>query len=62
MGEKLVKAFEMAQKDGGAKASLRLTMITGISVFLAPTAPDTAENLAKAEQALKEVLGKDVKL
>jgi hypothetical protein len=62
MGAKMVNGFSMAQKEGGIKAAMRLAMKVGISNDKAAGAPDSPENIQKMEAALKEILGKAVKL
>jgi hypothetical protein len=62
MGNRLVKAFDIAKDAGGMKATMRLAMKGGMSSDKAAAAPDSPENIAKMEAALKEVTGKAVKL
>ena len=62
MGAKLLKAFDSAKQEGGLQAQMRLAMKSGMSSQKAAEEPDSPENLQKMEAALKEVLGKDIKL
>lgn len=62
MGEKLTKGFDAVKKEGGLKLAMRLAMKSGMSEQKAASEPDSPENVAKMEAALKEVIGKDVKL
>ncbi len=62
MGAKMVKGFDAAQKEGGIKAAMRLAMKVGFSNDKAAGAQDSPENIQKMEAALKEILGKAVKL
>lgn len=62
MGAKMVNGFDMAQKEGGIKAAMRLAMKVGFSNDKASSVQDSPENIQKMETALKEILGKAVKL
>ena len=62
MGAKLQKAFQIAKDADGLQAEMRLAMKSGMSSQKAAGAPDSPENIQKMETALKEVIGKDVKL
>jgi len=62
MGNRLVKAFNIAKEAGGMKATMRLAMKGGMSSDKAAAAPDSPENIQKFEAALKEITGKAVKL
>jgi hypothetical protein len=62
MGAKMVSGFDMAQKEGGIKAAMRLAMKVGFSNDKASGVQDSPENVQKMEAALKEILGKAVKL
>ncbi len=62
MGVKLKKAFDIAKDNGGIQSQMRLAMKTGITSDKAEKAPDSAEVLKKAEEALKDITGKNVKL
>jgi hypothetical protein len=62
MGNRLVKAFDIAKEAGGMKATMRLAMKGGMSSDKAAAAPDSPENIQKFEAALKEITGKAVKL
>lgn len=62
MGAKLSKAFDLAKEAGGLQAQMRLAMKAGMSSDKAGGLPDSPENIAKMEKALKDVTGKDIKL
>ncbi len=62
MGEKLLKAYDIAKDAGEVQAQMRLAMKSGLSSTKAGGEPDSPENIQKMEAALKEVTGKDVKL
>ena len=55
MGEKLLKEYERANQLGGLKARMRLAVLTQMPSPKATTEPDSPENLAKFEAALKEL-------
>lgn len=62
MGAKLMKAFSVAKEAGGLKLTMRLAMKSGMSEDKATAEPDNPANIAKMEAALKDVIGKEVKL
>ena len=62
MGAKMVSGFEFARKEGGIKAAMRLAMKVGLSSDKAAETQDSPENIQKMETALKDILGKAVKL
>jgi hypothetical protein len=62
MGAKLEKAFQIAKEADGLQAQMRLAMKSGLSAQKAAGEPDSPGNIQKMEAALKEVIGKDVKL
>ena len=62
MGAKLLNGFEIAKKEGGVKAQMRLAMKSGMSSAKAGDEPDSPDNIQKLEAALNEVVGKAVKL
>lgn len=62
MGDKLVKAFDMAKSEGGIQAELRLAMKSGMSRKKAEAETDAPELVSKLEAALEELLGKPLKL
>jgi phage gp36-like protein len=55
VGEKLVALFDKADKLGGAKARMRMTMIAKITSIKANDLPDSPENVKALEDALKEI-------
>ena len=55
MGQKLTTYYEKAKAKGGIKAQMRMAMITMLSSSKAGTEPDSPENIAKFENALKEI-------
>ena len=62
MGAKLQKAFKIAKDEKGLQATMRLAMKSGMSEQKAAGEADSPANIQKMEAALKEVLGKDIKL
>jgi hypothetical protein len=62
MGERILKAFQMAREAGGATASMRLAAKGGMSSTKAKDEPDSPELIKKFEEALAEILGKPVSL
>ena len=62
MGAKLQKAFQLAKEADGLQAEMRLAMKSGMSAQKAASEADSPDNIKKMEAALKEVIGKDVKL
>ena len=55
MAQKLLKYYEEAKKIGSWKAAGRLSLMTKISGFMAKTEPDSPENIAKFEKAMREI-------
>ena len=55
MAEKLVCYFEEAEKKGGIKAKMRLTVLSGITAIAAKTLPDSSENVTKIEKGMQEI-------
>ncbi len=55
MGTKLLEYYGKAKEMGGTKATMRMAMLTSVSSPKAADAEDSAENIAKFEQALKEL-------
>jgi hypothetical protein len=62
MGLKLQKAFRMAIEADGLKAEMRLAMKYGKTSQKASGEPDSPENIKKMEAALRDVIGKEVRL
>lgn len=62
MGAKLKKAFAIAKESGGTQAQMRLAMKSGMTDQKAGAAEDSPANIQKMEAALKDVIGKAVKL
>jgi hypothetical protein len=62
MGVRLVKAFEVARKNGGAQAQFRLAIRAGMSIKKAEKEPDNQRNILKMQMALTEVLGKQMEI
>ena len=50
-----MQEYEKAYKLGGMKARMRLAVLTGIPSQKAETEPDSADNIAKFEKAIKEL-------
>ena len=57
MGQKLIQFYEFAKKQGGMPLQMRLAMKTGLPSSKAGEAPDSPENIAKFQAAIKEVTG-----
>ncbi len=55
MGERLLKYYEKAKKEGGVLFQVRLAMKTGITSVKAETVPDSHENIQKFEKAYREI-------
>jgi hypothetical protein len=55
LGEKLNQYYQKANKLGGLKAKMRMSILTKIPYVRAASSPDTAENIAKFEKALVEL-------
>jgi hypothetical protein len=56
MGERLLKEYEKAKELGGLKAQMRLAVLTRMSGPKAEKEPDSSENIAKFEAAMKELV------
>lgn len=59
MGDRLMKLYEYAEKEGGLQTKMRLAMKTGVPSAKAATEPDSPDLIAKFKTAFKEVTGKD---
>ena len=55
MGAKLVEYYDKAKELGGLKSKMRMAMITKMAAPKAQEVEDSAENIDKFEQALKEL-------
>lgn len=55
MGQKLKDFFDEAKQIGGIKAQMRLAMITKTSSAKAVGEPDSPDNIAKFQAAIKEI-------
>ncbi len=55
MGQKLKSFYDEAEKLGGIKAKMRIAVLTAISSVKALEAPDSPENIAKFDNAMKEI-------
>lgn len=55
MGQQLKNHYQKAEALGGAKARMRLAMITGIPSSKAESEPDSPEANARFEAALAEI-------
>ena len=55
MGARLLKQYEEAKQLGGLKAQMRLAVLTKMPSPKAAEEPDSSENLAKFEAAMKEI-------
>ena len=55
MADKLLSFYKQANDMGGAKARMRLAVITRISGNQAGEVPDSSENMIKFEAAMKEL-------
>lgn len=56
MGQRLLEEYEKAKKLGGLKAQMRLAVLTKMPTPIAGKVPDSPENIAKFEVAMKELL------
>jgi len=59
MGQKLVKYYEFAAKNGGLPVQMRIAMATGVTSANAATVPDTPDVIEKFKNAIKQITGKD---
>ena len=55
MADKLKAYFEKAEKLGGKKAQMRLSMITKMSIVKAGEEEDSPENIKLFDEAIKEI-------
>ena len=55
MGTMLKSFYEKAEKLGGMKAHMRLTMLTQTTIIRAEDEPDTEENIRRYNEALAEI-------
>lgn len=55
MGTKLEEYFDKAKEKGGLSAQIKLAMITKMARKSAATHPDSAENIAIFEEAMKQI-------
>jgi len=62
MGERLVEYYEYAGKKGQLLLQIKLAMKTCMALPEAKTAPDSAENVAKFYDALRELVGDDPRM
>jgi len=62
MGEKLVEYYEYAGRKGQLLLQIKLAMKTCMALPEAKNAPDSAENVAKFYDALRELVGDDPKM
>lgn len=63
MGEKISRVFQMIHNDYGLYERMRVSMISMIPSSTSKEIPDSAENIMKMEEAIKEVFsGQDEKI
>lgn len=62
MAEKLLHAFEIAKNELGVHAQFKLALRTGLSMVTAAETEDNEDNIRLMEEALKDILGKEVQL
>jgi hypothetical protein len=62
MGEKLVEYYEYAGKKGQLLLQIKLAMKTCMALPDAKIAPDSAENVTKFYDALRELVGDDPRM
>ncbi|NQT74452.1 MAG: hypothetical protein HQ553_17065 [Chloroflexi bacterium] len=55
MGTKLEEYFDKVKEKGGLSAQIKLAMITKMARKSAATQPDSAENIAIFEDAMKQI-------
>lgn len=55
MGQKLAEYYKRAEKIGGNKASLRLSLLTCIPLIFARIIEDSPENIEIFEKAIKKI-------
>lgn len=55
MGAKLQSYFEIAKKNGGLTAQMKLAMLTKMSPAKAKDAPDNEANIKIFEEAMKKL-------
>ena len=59
MGQKLAMIYSSIRNDGGARAQMRLAMITGLTSQKAAEMPDAPEWLEKCKVSYKNITAKD---
>ena len=59
MGAKLLQFYDHVKQAGGAQATMRLAMKTGVPSTKAADAEDSPENLKKFAEAVKEITGQE---
>jgi hypothetical protein len=62
VGEKLVEYYDYAGKKGQLLLQIKLAMKTCMALPEAKSAPDSAENVAKFYDALRELVGDDPRM
>ncbi len=62
MGVRLVKAFDIAKENGGTQAQFRLAIRAAMSMMKAESIPDDETSVSKMQAALRDILGKEVKI
>ena len=62
MGEKLVEYYEYAAQKGQLLLQIKLAMKTCMALPDAKAAPDSAENVAKFYNALRDLVGDDPRI
>jgi hypothetical protein len=55
MGQKLLQMYEKAKQLGGIKGQMRLAVLTKTPSSKAEGEPDSSENIAKFEEAMREL-------
>ena len=55
MAERLASYYAEVAKLGGLKAKMRLAMLTSIPSSNATKVPDSSDNIAKFESAMREI-------
>ncbi|MFW6128945.1 MAG: hypothetical protein ACOC6P_01695 [Candidatus Aminicenantaceae bacterium] len=61
MGKELVKYYEIAKKEGGVEARMRLAMLSGIPPQRAAEIEDTDELIDRFKKILSDILRVKVK-
>jgi hypothetical protein len=62
MGEKLVEYYDYAGRKGQLLLQIKLAMKTCMALPEAKSAPDSAENVSKFYDALRELVGDDPRM